>query len=66
MMSAEYYEDMPDLDELRDRAARDLGLDLPGEAEVIERVREVALGAGEEYVLLNAEEGCAYRPLIEA
>ncbi|MQS14361.1 hypothetical protein F7Q99_19345 [Streptomyces kaniharaensis] len=60
----EYLEDEPDLLADRDAAARALGLDLPTEAEALARLREVATGPGRDYVLLNAEEGCAYSPLI--
>ncbi|MER7753132.1 hypothetical protein [Kitasatospora sp. NPDC097643] len=63
--AAEYYlEEEPDLYAERDAAAAALGLDVPSPAEALARLREVALGLGPAYVLLNAEEGCAYQPLF--
>jgi hypothetical protein len=64
-LAAEYLEDMPDLLTRRDRAAAALGLDLPGQAEVLARLREVAVGAGEDFVLVFTPEGRPYEPLFE-
>lgn len=63
-LAAEYLEDMPDLAAERDRAAAVLGLDLPPEGAVLTRLREVAVGAGEEFVLVFTPEGEPYDPLI--
>ncbi|MFJ6382281.1 hypothetical protein ACIQI7_20045 [Kitasatospora sp. NPDC092039] len=60
----EYLEDEPGLLAERDAAAAALGLDVPSTAEALARLRELALGLGASYVLLNAEEGNAYRPLL--
>ncbi|MGW7586334.1 hypothetical protein ACWGKU_35025 [Kitasatospora sp. NPDC054768] len=60
----EYLEDEPDLLAGRDAAAAALGLDVPSPAEALARLRELALGPGTSYVLLNAEEGTAYEPLF--
>ncbi|MFF2744684.1 hypothetical protein ACFVVA_04005 [Kitasatospora sp. NPDC058048] len=60
----EYLEDEPDLLADRDAAAAALGLDVPSPAEALARLRELALGSGASYVLLNAEEGTAYEPLF--
>ncbi|MFE7559989.1 hypothetical protein [Kitasatospora sp. NPDC057500] len=62
--AAEYLEDMPDLAARRDRAAAALGLTLPGEAEVLARLREVVTGTGrgEEYVLVHTPEDSPYEP----
>ncbi|MFF2819604.1 hypothetical protein ACFVT9_29295 [Kitasatospora cineracea] len=46
-LADEYREDLPDLDDRRDRAARALGLDpaaLPSEAEVLARLAELSRG----------------------
>lgn len=64
-LAAEYLEDMPDLAARRDRAAVDLGLDLPTEAEVLARLREVATGARKDFVLIFTPEGEPYEPLIK-
>jgi hypothetical protein len=45
-LAAGYVEDMPDLVVRRDRAATALGLDLPTEADVLARLREVVTEAG--------------------
>ncbi|MFD4413590.1 hypothetical protein [Streptomyces sp. NPDC058476] len=50
-LEAEYLEDMPDLVARRDRAAASLGLGLPGQAEALARLREVATRCGEDFVL---------------
>ncbi|WEB38197.1 hypothetical protein MOV08_01995 [Streptomyces yunnanensis] len=63
-LAAEYEEDMPDLMARRDRAAAALGLDLPAEEDALARMREVALGAGEDFVLVFTPEGEPYAPLI--
>lgn len=62
--AAEYLEDIPDLPARRDRAAAALGLVLPAEADALARLREVALGAGEDFVLVFTPEGEPYSPLI--
>ncbi|MET8668096.1 hypothetical protein ABZV87_27635 [Streptomyces tendae] len=63
-LEAEYLEDMPDLADRRDRAAAALGLDLPGQAEVLARLREVATRLGEDFVLIYTPEGHPYEPLF--
>ncbi|MFD4010514.1 hypothetical protein ACFWRX_09515 [Streptomyces albidoflavus] len=65
-LAAEYLEDMPDLVARRDRAAADLGLDLPEQAEALARLREVAIRVGERFVLIFTPEGHAYEPLIRS
>ncbi|MEV4620464.1 hypothetical protein AB0J74_17375 [Asanoa sp. NPDC049573] len=62
--AAEYVADIPDLVAQRDRVAAVLGLTLPTEEDALSRLREVALGAGEEFVLVNTSEGNRYEPLI--
>ncbi|MFD5087332.1 hypothetical protein ACFVYP_39025 [Kitasatospora sp. NPDC058201] len=62
--AAEYLADLPDLAARRDDAAAALGLDLPGETEVLARLREVATGAGGDFVLILTSEGTSYEPLI--
>ncbi|MEV1066208.1 hypothetical protein [Streptomyces sp. NPDC050263] len=42
-LAAEYLADMPDLAARRDRAAAALGLTLPGEADALARLRDVAV-----------------------
>ncbi|MFI8966491.1 hypothetical protein ACIGO8_30770 [Streptomyces sp. NPDC053493] len=64
-LAAEYLEDMPDLAARRDRAAVALDLDLPPEADVLVRLREVASGAGEDFVLIYTPEGEPYDSLIK-
>ncbi|MEW2513879.1 hypothetical protein [Streptomyces sp. NPDC046870] len=63
-LEAEYLEDMPDLAARRDRAAAALGLDLPSQAEVLARSREVATRLGEDFVLIFTPEGHPYDPLF--
>ncbi|WP_103511367.1 hypothetical protein [Streptomyces sp. SM13] len=63
-LAAEYLEDMPDLVARRDRAAAALGLELPGQAEVLARLREVATRLGEDFVLIFTPEGHPYEPLF--
>jgi hypothetical protein len=65
-LAAEYLEDMPDLVARRDRAAAALGLDLPEQAEVLARLREVAVRVGESFVLIFTPEGHPYEPLIRS
>ncbi|MEU9665855.1 hypothetical protein AB0E25_09715 [Streptomyces bobili] len=62
--AAEYLADEPGLVADRDRAAAALGLDLPSEAEALARLREVALGAGRDFVLVFTPEGEPYEPLF--
>ncbi|MGW3039506.1 hypothetical protein ACWC9T_05510 [Kitasatospora sp. NPDC001159] len=61
-----FLEEEPDLFADRDAAAAALGLEVPTVAEALARLREVAFGLGERYVLLNAVEGNAYEPLLRA
>ncbi|MEU3692833.1 hypothetical protein [Streptomyces narbonensis] len=63
-LAAEYLEDMPDLVARSDRAAAALGLDLPAQADVLARLREVAVGIGENFVLIFTPERHPYEPLI--
>ncbi|MFB7829838.1 hypothetical protein ACFC17_41815, partial [Streptomyces hydrogenans] len=63
-LEAEYLEDIPDLAAKRDRAAAALGLDLPGQAEVLARLREVATRLGEDFTLIFTSEGHPYEPLF--
>ncbi|MFE6848243.1 hypothetical protein [Streptomyces sp. NPDC057686] len=63
-LEAEYLEDMPDLAARRDRAAAALGLELPGQAEVLARLRKVATQLGEDFVLIYTPEGHPYEPLF--
>ncbi|MFI1380155.1 hypothetical protein [Embleya sp. NPDC020886] len=56
---------MPDLPARRDRAAAALGLDLPTEAEVLSRLREIATGVGKDFVLVFTPENEPYDSLIE-
>ncbi|GIF53586.1 hypothetical protein DFJ67_4556 [Asanoa ferruginea] len=65
-LAAEYLEDIPDLAAQRDRAAATLGLTLPTEVDALTRMREVALGAGEDFVLIYTPEGNRYESLITA
>ncbi|MEU3567526.1 hypothetical protein AB0E96_03705 [Kitasatospora sp. NPDC036755] len=60
----EYLEDEPDLLADRDEAAAALGFEVPSAAGALARLRELTLGPGASYVLLNAEEGNAYEPLL--
>ncbi|MFF2079905.1 hypothetical protein ACFVXG_34740 [Kitasatospora sp. NPDC058162] len=61
-----YLADEPDLLADRDAAAAAIGLEVPTPAEALARLREAAFGLGPAYVLLNAVEGNAYRPLFRA
>ncbi|MFE2326181.1 hypothetical protein ACFXD5_20010 [Streptomyces sp. NPDC059385] len=63
-LEAEYLEGMPDLVARRDRAAAALGLDLPGQAEVLARLREAATRLGEDFTLVFTPEGHPYEPLF--
>ncbi|MEU7733195.1 hypothetical protein AB0B51_08670 [Streptomyces griseus] len=63
-LAAEYLEDMPDLVARRDRAAAALGVGLPAQADVLARLRETAVGIGENYVLILTPEGQPYETLI--
>jgi hypothetical protein len=63
-LAAEYLEDMPDLVARRDRAAAALGLDVPAQADVLARLREVAVRMGENFVLIFTPEAHPYEPLI--
>lgn len=63
-LSAEYLEDVPDLAVRRDRAAVALGLELPDQAVVLARLREVAVGVEANFVLIFTPEGHPYDQLI--
>ncbi|MDX3530259.1 hypothetical protein P1P75_28565 [Streptomyces sp. ID05-39B] len=63
-LAAEYLADLPGLAADRGRAAAALGLDLPSEAEALARLREVAFGAGRDFVLVLTPEGEPYEPLF--
>lgn len=63
-LAAEYLEDAPDLAAQRDRAAEALGLTLPTEEDALARLREAALGVGENFVLVFTPENEPYEPLI--
>lgn len=65
-LAAEYLEDMPDLPARRDRATAALGLELPGEGEVLARLRKVAVEVGEDFVLVSEPEGEPYDRLFAA
>ncbi|GGP80260.1 hypothetical protein [Streptomyces melanogenes] len=65
----EYWEDWPDLDQRRDRAARVLGLDpagLPSEAAVLARLVELSRGPVAEACLVVGYEGDPLDPLFDA
>ncbi|MFI5963781.1 hypothetical protein ACIA8J_16570 [Streptomyces asoensis] len=62
--AAEYLEDIPDLEARRDRAAAALGLPLASEADVLARLREVALTIGKDHVLVFTPENTPYAPLF--
>ncbi len=64
-LAAQYMEDMPDVAVRRDRAAAALGLDLPTEADVLARLREVATEAGKDFILIFTPEDEPYDPLIK-
>ncbi|MYZ39752.1 MULTISPECIES: hypothetical protein [unclassified Streptomyces] len=64
-LAAEYLEDMPDMLVQRDRVAAALGLDLPAEADVLTRLREVATAAGEDFILIFTPEDEPYDPLFK-
>ncbi|MFB7723430.1 hypothetical protein [Nocardia sp. NPDC056100] len=62
--ASEFLEDMPDLADLRDRAAAALGLDLPTESEALQRLRQRSSQASRDYVLVLTSEGTPYEPLF--
>jgi hypothetical protein len=64
-LAAEYLEDLPDLALRRERAAAALGLDLPSEADVLARLREVATTAGKDFILIFTPEDEPYDPLLK-
>jgi hypothetical protein len=64
-LAAELLDDMPDLVTRRDHAAVALGLALPAERDVLARLREVALGTGQDFVLVFTPEDEPYAPLFE-
>ncbi|MFF8601444.1 hypothetical protein ACF065_22530 [Streptomyces sp. NPDC015232] len=66
LREAEYLEDMPDLAARRDRAAEALGIDLPGQAVALARLKEVATQLGRDFVLILTPEGDSYEPLFTA
>ncbi|WP_218009898.1 hypothetical protein [Actinomadura kijaniata] len=64
----QYWQDIPDLDQRRDRAARALGLDparLPCEAMVLDRLVELARGPAAEACLVIYDEGEPLDPLFD-
>ncbi|MDQ0955125.1 hypothetical protein QFZ24_009048 [Streptomyces phaeochromogenes] len=63
-LAAEYLQEMPDLVARRERAAAALDLSLSDQADVLARLREVAVRAGEDFVLIFTPEGNPYEPLI--
>lgn len=63
-LATEYLEDMPDLMARRDQAAAALDLSLPTEATALAHLREVAVGAGKDYVLIFTPEEEPYSPLF--
>lgn len=63
-LAAQYLADIPELPARRDRAAEALGLTLPPQEQVLERLREVATGLGREYVLIFTPENNQYQALI--
>ncbi|MFD7735489.1 hypothetical protein ACFV6F_34525 [Kitasatospora phosalacinea] len=63
-IAAEYLEDEPDLLAGRAAAAAALGLELPGESEVLSLLRETATVTGRDYRLIFTPEGNEYRDLI--
>ncbi|WAL75858.1 hypothetical protein OU787_32545 [Kitasatospora sp. YST-16] len=68
-LADEYREDLPDLDDRRDRAARALGLDpavLPSEAEVLARLAELSWGPVASAYLVIGFEGDPLEPLFGA
>ncbi|WP_346011085.1 hypothetical protein [Streptomyces sp. SID5606] len=68
-IAGEYREDVPDLDQRRDRAARALGIDpagLPSEATVLARIAELSRGPVAEACLVVGDEGEPLDPLFDA
>ncbi|WP_181764034.1 hypothetical protein [Streptomyces albidus (ex Kaewkla and Franco 2022)] len=63
-LAAEYLEEVPNLEARRDRAAAALGLALAAEKDVLDRLREVVLGIGGNFVLIFTPEGAPYEPLF--
>ncbi|MFE1949311.1 hypothetical protein ACFW9D_02450 [Streptomyces sp. NPDC059524] len=63
-LEAEYLKDTPNLMSLRDRAARALDLNLPDQAEVLARLKDVATRFGPEFVLVFTPEDEPYEPLF--
>ncbi|MFJ6785556.1 hypothetical protein [Streptomyces yangpuensis] len=67
-MAVEYWEDVPDLDRRRDRAAKALGIDpagLPSEERVLARLAGLPRGSIAEACLVVAYEGEPLHPLFE-
>ncbi|MFI9158505.1 hypothetical protein [Kitasatospora aureofaciens] len=60
----DHLADEPDLLADRDAAAAAIGLEVPTAAQALARLREVVVGLGPSYVLLNAVEGNAYEPIF--
>ncbi|MFI9320010.1 hypothetical protein ACIGXI_09540 [Kitasatospora aureofaciens] len=60
----DHLADEPDLLADRDAAAAAIGLEVPTAAKALARLREVVVGLGPSYVLLNAVEGNAYEPIF--
>ncbi|MFF2628659.1 hypothetical protein ACFVUN_23145 [Kitasatospora griseola] len=68
-LADEYREDVPDLDERRDRAIRALGLDpaaLPSEASALARLAELSRGSVATACLVIGFEGDSLAPLFGA
>ncbi|WP_327150770.1 hypothetical protein [Nocardia sp. NBC_01329] len=63
-LAAEYLADIPDLVARRDNAAAVLELQLPQEAQVSARLREVAVDVGKDVTLIFTPEGEPYAPLF--
>ncbi|MFC9816044.1 hypothetical protein ACFVJM_28740 [Streptomyces virginiae] len=67
-LADEYWEDVPDLDQRRERAAQALGIDpagLPSEARVLARFAELSRGSIAEACLVVGYEGEPLDPLFE-
>ncbi|MFG3225547.1 hypothetical protein ACGF07_12330 [Kitasatospora sp. NPDC048194] len=60
----QYLEDEPGLFGHRDAAATALSPEVTAVAEALGRLRKVASGLGERYVLPDAADGSAYAPLF--
>ncbi|MCM6773891.1 hypothetical protein NDR87_10460 [Nocardia sp. CDC159] len=63
-LAEEFLEFVPDLFDRRDRVAAALGVELPLESEVLERLRAVVTLGRAEYTLIYTPEGTCYEPLF--